>query len=208
MDRLLKRYVIVELLVGIAEIVIGLLLGGIMLPALGICTVALAAQCVGSSDKHSWVAVGLGLISLLSLTVSGVSSFLFMTSQTGYSHSTSPLTVLLVLAVMILLQGFLALPLEDRHDLGVLRRGISRTVVFMGIGFGGIVLNYLLSYLFFDFAVSAFSGGDAMQDFHYLEGVLALAMVLTCAREILREFFVKQSPRHGALREGTNDQEA
>ncbi len=205
LDRVLKRYVLIEFFLGIAVILLGFLFGGSMLSALGACMIGLAAQCSVDSDKHVWVSVTLGLVSILTLVGSGIQAFFHLTSLSRYGDSTSSLTVLLVLAVVILVQNFLALPVEDRSDLEVLRRGISRTVGFSGIGFVGIVLTYLLSYVFYGSAVSALLEGKTVQDFHYLEGVLALAMVLTAGREVLREFLGKRQP-NGSMREEIQDE--
>lgn len=203
---MLKRYVMIELFLGIAVIAVGFVFGGSMLSALGTCMVALAAQCSVYSDKHHWAVIALGLISLFGLAVSGISSFFQLTSLSGYADSTSSLAVLLVLAVIILAQSFLSLPVEDRQDLDVLRRGISRMVAFAAIGFIGIVLTYVLSYVFYGSAVTALLEGEAMQDFHYLEGVLALAMVLTAARGVIRGFLGKERLTDGAERKEKTDE--
>ncbi len=205
LDRLLKRYVFIELFLGIAVIAAGFFFGGSILPAIGACMIGLAAQCAVCSDKHQWAVVCLGVFSLLALGGSGIQAFFHLTSLSRYEDSTSSLTVLLVLAVVILVQNFLALPVEDRFDLDVLRRGISRTVGFSGIGFLGIVLTYLLSYAFYGSAVSALLEGETVQDFHYLEGVFALAMVLTAAREVLRGFLGKERT-FGSLQEEVQDE--
>ena len=188
LDRLLKRYIFVEGFLGIAVMILGALFGGVVLPALGACMIGFAAQCFACSDKHPWAVISLGLISLLTLTGTGISAFVQLTSISRYEGSTSPLTVLLVLAVVILVQNFLALPLEDRSDLDLLRRGISRMVAFSGIGFVGIVLTYLLSYLLYGLVLE----GETVPDFHYLEGILALAMILTTARGVLLSFLKKK----------------
>ncbi len=168
--------------------IFGSLFGGVVLPALGACIIGLAAQCFTCSDKHLWAVISLGLISLLTLVGTGISAFVQLTSLSRYADSSSPLTVLLILAIIILVQNFFALPLEDRSDLDLLRRGISRMVAFSCIGFAGIVLTYLLSYLLYGFVLE----GETVQDFHYLEGILALAMVLTSARGVLLSFLKKK----------------
>ncbi len=188
----MKRYIVIELIAGGIALAVGLLLGGPVLPALGVCTVALAAQMCVFSDKHHWAIVVFGLLALLGLAGSGLSSFLYLTSLSGYANDASPLTVLLVVAGFLLLQSFLLLPLEEREDLALLRRGISRTVLFSALGFAGIVLTYLLSYLLYGSALAALLEGTTVQDFHYLEGVLSLAFVLTSARGVLRGFFGKE----------------
>lgn len=206
LDRLLKRYVFIELFLGIAVIVAGFVFGGSILPALGACMIGLAAQCSVGWDKHTCAAVSLGLLSLLALMGSGIQSLFHITSLSRYGGSTSSLTVLLVLAVVILAQSFLVLPVEDRLDLDVLRRGISRTVGFSGIGFLGIILTYLLSYALYGSVVAAILEGETVQDFHYLEGVLSLAMVLTSGREVLRGFFEKERSTDGSLQEGNENE--
>lgn len=168
--------------------ILGSVLGGVVLPALGACMIGFAAQCYARSDKHPWAVIGLALFSLLALTGSGISAFTLLTSLSRYADSTSPLTVLLVLSVMTLVQSFLALPLEDRTDLSFLRRGISQTTAFSAIGFGGIVLTYLLSFVLYN----SVTEGETVPDFHYLEGVLALAMVLTAVRGVLLSFLKKK----------------
>ncbi len=199
LDRLLKRYVIIEFLLGVAVIALGFFFQGVMLFALGTCMIALAAQCSVYSEKHHWAVIALGLFSLLGLAASGLSSFFHMTSVSRYANDTSPLTVLLVLTVIILVQSFLLLPLEDRPDLDFLRRGVSRMAIFGLIGFAAIVLTYVLSYFLYGSLVSALVEGDGMmdlhyqeQDFHYLEGALALSMALTSVRGVLRSFLGRE----------------
>ncbi len=207
LDRVLKRYLIIELLLGVAVIAVGLLFGGSVLPALGVCMIALSAQCSVYSEKYHWAVVAFGLVSLVGLAVSGISSFFHLTSLSGYADSTSPLAVLLVLAVVILAQSFLVLPIEDRTDLAVLQRGIRRMIVYALVGFLGIVLTYLLSYVLFGSAIAAHLEGETVQDFHYLEGVLSLAMAFTGAREVFRAFWGKEPLTDGSQEEN-NDQAA
>lgn len=192
LDRLLRRYVWIELIFGILVLVLGIVLGGPILPALGGCMVALAAQCSVHSEKHHWAVIALGLISLLVLAMNGISSFLHLTSLSGYADDTSPLTVLFALAVILLGQSFLALPVEDRSDLAPLRRGISVLTAFAAIGFAGIILTYILSYVLFGSAVAAHLEGETVQDFHYLEGIFALAMTLTGARAVFRAYLGRE----------------
>lgn len=206
MDRLLKRSLWVELLFGLAVIVFGVILGGPVLPAMGACMVALAAQCSAGTKKFQGGAVALGIVALAALVGSGLASFFHLTSLSRYSDDTSPLTVLFVLAVVVLGQSFLSLSVEDRPELTGLRRGIRLLTVFAVIGFIGVVLTYVLSYVLFDSALSSYAEGNAVQDFHYLEGVLSLAMSLTSARGVLRAFFGKD--RMIESQEETNVQEA
>ena len=189
---MLKYYIWIQILLGLAAVVVGLLLGGPILPAVGVCSVALAAQCAVHADRHQWAAILLGLISILLLFASSVVSFLYMTSQTAYADSVSPLSALFALAVYLLIQCFLILPVEDRNDLDLLRRGITRMIAFAGIGFVGIVLTYVLSYFLYDAALAALELGETVQDFHYLEGVLALAMAFTSARAVFRGFWGRE----------------
>ena len=207
LDSLMKRYVVAELLLGIAAVVVGLFLGGPTLPALGLCAVALAVQCSVFSHKYHGLVFALGLFSLLGLTVCGVASFLHIISLSGYEDRSSSLWVLFAVAVFLLIQRGLSLPLEDRKDLNLLRRGVSRMILFSALGFAGIVLTYLLSYLWYSVAVNALEQGSTMQDFHYLEGVVALAFVLTSARGVLRGFFGKE-PLTESIKEDRNDQKA
>lgn len=204
---MLKRYIIAELALGIVAVVVGLLLGGPMLPALGVCAVALAAQCAVFSDQYHGLVIAFGLFALLGLGICGIFSFLHVISLTGYADDSSPLSVLLAVAVFLLIQSGLSIPLEDRKDLHLLRRGISRMVLFSGLGFLGIVLTYLLSYLLYSVAVNALANGNTMQDFHYLEGIFSLAFVLTSARGVLRGFFGKESLTE-SIEEDRNDQTA
>lgn len=201
---MLKRYIVAELLLGVAAVVIGLLLGGPILPALGVCTVALAAQCSAFSEKHYGVVIAFGLFALLGLTVSGISSFTHMIRLSGYADDSSPLTVLFAVAVFLLTQSALSIPLDDRTDLQLLRCGISRIVLFSGIAFAGIILTYLLSYLWYEIAMNALTEGNTIQDFHYLEGILSLAFVLTSARGVFRSFF-GQEPLTETVKEDQND---
>lgn len=198
LNPLLRRYVILELIFGIAVMGLGLFFGGCTLTALGACMVGLSAQCSAKTDKFPWIAVTLGMISLLALAGSGVSAFVSMVSLSRYEDSTSPLTVLLVLSVVILVQSFLALPVEDRPDLSFLRQEISRLAVFCLVGFAGIVLNYVLSYVLYDASLSAFLEGQSLSDFHFLEGVFSLAVVLTSARGVLRAFLKEKEPIRGS----------
>lgn len=195
---MLKRYVVIELLFGVAVVAAGFFFPGPILPVLGGCMIALAAQCCVYSDKHHWAVVAFGLLSLLVLTVSGGMAFFHFTSLSGYEDSTSPLSVLLVLAVVILGHSSMALPVEDRPDLGVLQRGISRMTAFAGIGFVSIVLTYLLSYALYGTALAALLEGETVQDFHYLEGIFALTMALTSGRALCRAFWGKEQLTDGS----------
>lgn len=171
----------------------GLLFGGCMLTVLGACMTALAARCATKGDNPSWGTVVLGIFSLLALAGSGASAFFSMVSISRYSDSTSSLTVLMVLAVVVLVQSFLALPVEDRADLYFLRRGISEIAVFCLVGFLAIVLNYLFSYVLYEASLAAFLEGETVPDFHFLEGVFSFAIMLTSARGVLCAFLKKES---------------
>lgn len=186
---MLKRCLLIELLAGIAVMIVGALLGGSVLPSLGACMIALAACCsVRARAKRIAFSVGLGVASLLILAVCAVGSFFDMTSLSGYANDTSPLSVLLVLSVVLLGQCFLNLPVEDEPELAFLHRGIRTLVIFSGAGFLGIVLTYLLSYAIYGSAISNYLDGTILQDFHFVEGVVTLAMILTSMREILRTY--------------------
>ncbi len=188
--------------------ILGLFFGGCTLPALGACMVGLSAQCSAKTDKHPRIAVALGVFSLLTLGGSGVSAFFSMVSLSRYEDSVSSLTILLILAVVILSQSFLALPVEDRPDLYFLRQGISRLAVFCLVGFVGIVLNYLLSYVLYDASLSAFLEGQSIPDFHFLEGVFSFAMVLTSARGVLRAFLKGKESTDGSKGKEIQDETA
>lgn len=203
LDRLLRRYIWLELILGVAVFVFGILLGGPVLPALGACMIALAARSSVCAEKHHGAVIVLGIASLLMLVGNGVSSFFYMASLSGYSDKTSPLSVLFVLALIVLGQSFLKLPLEERKDLAPLCRGISLLTAFAVVGFIGIVLTYVLSYVLFDAAVAAHLEGETVQDFHYLEGVLSLAMSMTEARAVLRAYLGKEHFIHA--QEETNE---
>ncbi len=192
LDSLMKRYIILETFFGVAVVVAGLFLGGSVLPALGCCMIALAAQLSAYSEQYHGLVVGFGVFSLLLLGWQTVSVFLGIVSRSGFEGATSPLTVPLVLAVVLLTHSFLTLPLEDRQDVLILRRGIHRMVIFSAVSMLGVVLTYLLSFVLYYTALSALLDGDTLGDFHYLEGVVCLAMVFTSGRSVLRAFFGKE----------------
>ncbi len=189
----MKRYIILETAFGVGVLVFGLFLGGSALPALGCCMIAFVAQLSAYSEKYHGLVVGFGIFSLLLLLWQAVTSFFGMVSLSGYEGATSSLWVPLVLAVVLLAHSFLTLPLEDRPDLVFLSRGIHRMVIFAAVAMAGIVLTYLLSYLLYSTVLSELmEQGNSIQDFHYLEGVLSLAMIFTSARGVFRAFFGKE----------------
>ena len=204
LDRLLKRYLWGELLLGILLVAASFFFNGVILLALGGCVMGFAAQCSAHSKGCMSAAVALGIVSLGVLVLSCVQSFFSVTSLSGYNTSASPLSVLLVLAALFLLQSFLSLPVEDRGDLDLLRRGIRVQTVFAALGLLGVFLNYLLSYFFLDSFLSnlleqdkyySSEGGSApaaLQDFHYIEGVIALALCITAIRSVVRAFMGKE----------------
>ena len=49
-------------------------------------------------------------------------------------------------------------------------------------------MTYLLSYAIYGSAISNYLDGTVLQDFHFVEGVVTLAMILTSVREILRTY--------------------
>ncbi len=189
----MKRYIILETAFGVGVLVLGLFLGGSALPALGCCMIALAAQLSAYSEKHHGLVVTFGILSLLLLLWQTVSALFGVVSRSGYEDATSSLWVPLVLALVLLAHSFLTLPLEDRSDLPHLSRGIHRIVIFSGVAMAGIVLTYLLSYLLYATVLSELmEQGNGIQDFHYLEGILSLAMIFTSARSVFRAFFGKE----------------
>lgn len=192
MDRTLKRYLWLELVLGIIATVLGFLLGGPLLSTLGSCMIALSARCSVHSGKYHGAVIALGLFSLVMLGLCALISFVHVTSLSRYAENASPLAVLFVLALFLLAQCFLLLPLENRSDLSFLRQGILVTAVFAGISFGSIVLTYLLSYVICGSALSLYADGVAVQDFHYLEGAVALAMAFTGARAVLMAYTGKE----------------
>ncbi|MBO5222408.1 MAG: hypothetical protein J6C26_08845 [Clostridia bacterium] len=203
LDRLLSRYLWAELILGAIVIVVGLWMGGNSLFAVGACMMGFAAQCAAHARKNYTAAVGLGVLSVLVLTLGCVRAFTFLVSTSGYDKQSSPLSVLLVLAVIFLLHSFLGLPVEDREDLVMVRHGVKVLSVFSALMLGAIVLNYLLSYVFRDMFLTGLldreeilaSGGipaAELQDFHYLEGVVVLAVCMTAIRAVVRAFFGKE----------------
>lgn len=184
----------------------GALLGGSALLALGACMIALSARCSVHSGKHHWAVISLGIFALLILVAGGLTSFTHITSVSVYENSTSPLSVLFVLAVGLLVQCFLILPLEDDSRLAFLRKEITVLAVFSGISFVGIVLTYVLSYALYGSAMNEYLDGSFIPDFHYLEGAISLAIVLTGMRGVLRAYMGKE--QIGEIREENVDETA
>jgi hypothetical protein len=204
LDRLLKGYLWTEFLIGVAVIVCGFFLGGSILFAVGACTVGFAAQCAARAVKFRLAAVIFGVFSLAVLAVGCVNSFGLAVTTSGYDEGSSPLTVLLVLAVAVTVQSFALLPAEDRPDLSSVTHGVSVLRVFAVLGLLGVVLNYLISYLLMgslpshmDALDSYYAGTGSLpvgiQDVHYVEGVVALAICLTAIRGVVRAFLGKDA---------------
>lgn len=199
LDRLLKGYMWAELLIGIAVIVCGFFLGGSILFAVGACTVGFAAQCASRAERFRVPAVIFGVLSLGMLAFGCVKAFGLAVTSTGYDDGSSPLTVLLVLALAVTVQSFALLPAEDRSGFSSVIHGIGTLRVFAILGLIGIVLNYLISYLLMGSLPShmdvldSYYGGTGplpvgIQDVHYIEGVVALAICLTAIRGVVRAF--------------------
>jgi hypothetical protein len=103
--------------------------------------------------------------------------------------------------VLFLLHRFLLLPVEDRSEYGMIRHGMNTLSVFSVMGLAGIALNYLLSYAFSDLFLTNMEewdrylndgGGSVpveLQDFHYVEGLVALALCVTAIRAVVRAYF-------------------
>lgn len=201
---MLKRYLWIELLLGTVLIVMSFFFDGVTLFALGGCAVGFAAQCSAYTGKFHAAAIALGIFSLGILVLSCVRSFFSVAATGGYNESGSSLWVPVVLAVLFLVHSFLGLPVEDRSDLEALRRGVRVQTVFCGIALVGILLNYVLSYLFRDVFLSNMQQAEdyfnlgvgsvpaALQDFHYIEGVIALALCFTAIRAVVRAFMGKE----------------
>ena len=180
---------------------LGLFMGGQILFALGACMLGFSAQCSAHAKKGQLAAVLFGVFSLLLLAVGCFRSFGMMVSRTEYGDKTSSLTVLLVIAVLFLLHRFLLLPVEDHPEYGMLRHGMNVLSVFSAMGLAGIALNYVLSYAFTGLFFSNLEEWDRylsegtgsapveLQDFHYVEGLVALAMCITAVRAVVRAYF-------------------
>ena len=201
LDRMLKRYLVAEAFLGLCVMGLGLLMGGQILFALGACMLGFSAQCAAHTTKGQMAAVLFGILSLLLLAVGCLRSFGMMVSLTDYGTKTSSLSVLLVIAVLFLLHRFLALPVEDRPEYSMLRHGMNVLSVFSAMGLVGVALNYLLSYAFSGLFLSNLEEWDRyvnegvgsapveLQDFHYVEGLVALALCITAIRAVVRAYF-------------------
>ena len=201
LDRMLKRYLIAEALLGLCVMGVGLFMGGQILFALGACMFGFSAQCAAHATKGQLAAVLFGVFSLLLLAVGCFRSFGMLVSLTEYSDKTSSLTVLLVIAVLFLLHRFLLLPVEDSPEYGMIRHGMNVLSVFSALGLAGIALNYFLSYAFTGLFLSNLEEWDRymtegagsapveLQDFHYVEGLVALALCITAVRAVVRAYF-------------------
>jgi len=193
-----------ELLVGVGVVVCGFLMGGSILFAVGACIIGFSAQCAAHSSGCRLLAASFGVVSLLLLGAGCLQGFGLAVSTTGYEKSSSPLSVLLVLAVVFLFQCFAVLPAEDRTDLSMLTHGVRVLGVYAGMGLVGVVLNYVISYFVMgtladklNAAESYFNTGTGslpaeVQDVHYVEGVVALAIGLTAIRGVIRAFVGKE----------------
>lgn len=217
LNRILTRYLWIELALGIAQIVLGIALGGCFLPVLGACTLGLSAQCAARATRMQWASVALGVLSALVLAFTCFTSFLYAVSRSNYAQEGSSLLVFFLLAVIILIHSFMTLPLEDLHEVAFLRRGILSLAVFSGVAFFAIVLTYFLSYAIYDSSISILTAeeflsnldaGDSSlsvqsatgpQDFHYVEGVFAAAIAATGARAVLRTFTGRDGSKKGCV---------
>ena len=201
LDQLLKRYLFAEALLGLCVMGLGLWMGGQILFALGACMFGFSAQCAAHARKFQIFAVLFGILSLAALAVGCFRSFGMMVSLTDYDIKTSSLTVLLALAVLFLIHCFLVLPVEERPEYAMIHHGMRVLTVFSVMGIAGVVLNYVLSYVFTDLFLSNVNAWDQylgdgtgsapveLQDFHYIEGLVALALCVTAIRAVVRAYF-------------------
>lgn len=190
---MLKRYAWIEGIAGLAVFLLGIWTGGSSLPALGCFFLSVGICCAAKRRKRIGVTVAAAGIALLLCLYSAVLSFSYLTSVTGYSDQTSPLSVLLILSVLLLGQAFLTVPLENRTDSAGLRRWILAGAILAGVLFLSILISYFLSFWQFNHTFSEYiaDASAAIPDFmqiHYFEGAAALTVVLSGIRMLVLSF--------------------